>query len=81
MKYYLGYDGSYVLSRYPLRKFQEGETAFLVATKKGRIYDLGENPYAGDMLFSSLRLKPFDVVEIDIKMRTRTSAKNVRRRK
>ncbi len=71
MKFYLGYDGSYVMSRRKLVPRIDGDTRYLSYTgnKRSQIYDLGENPSAAEMLLGPLRLKMFEVVTFEIKPR------------
>lgn len=61
---YLGFDGAYVLSRLPLKKFKDpnGSCEFLATGRKFSCFDV--QPDEGKIAFGHLRLKEFQVVKL-----------------
>lgn len=67
MRLYLGFDGAYVLSRYPLHISNAGEVPFLVASRKLSCVDI--QPSEARAVLGKLKLKKFEVVELRVSAR------------
>ena len=66
---YLGWDGSYVLSRHRLHKLWDasGQNHYLAPIAKGaKCIDIGDD---GAIAFGNLKLKKFEVVRLEITAR------------
>lgn len=64
---YLGWDGSYVLSKYPFHVADDGEGPFLSTNRKHSILDVSDTE--ARCVFGTLRLKKFEVVKIELTVR------------
>lgn len=66
MKIYLGFDGAYVLSRYPLKLFADSEQPYLATGRKWSCFDVQEHE-ARAILGRSKPLKMHEVVVLTVK--------------
>ncbi len=60
LRLYLGYDGSYVLSKYKLKKFKDVENDYLATGRKHSCVDISES----DMRILLGRRKPLKMWEV-----------------
>lgn len=68
---YLGWDGSYVLSRNRLYRRRSGDREYLIPDRLAGLLDLGGiGVAAGCSLFGGLKLKMFEVVRMEITTRS-----------
>jgi hypothetical protein len=73
VKLWVGWDGSWVLSRQKLVVQHDGDVKYL-APRVGMCMDLGDG-YAPQTLFGHLRLKKYDTVRVDVTVRRAPKAK------